>query len=86
MKDPDEDDEAEPAGPSPAQDNMPMGTVTVPAERPAKRRRIVTRPKQLHKKVFDAAPAKLMDRPPSSGKATVPFKTMVHQEKPYGYL
>jgi len=38
---------------------------------------MVTRQKQLHKKVFDAAPAKLIDRPPSSGKATVPFGTMV---------
>ena len=70
MKDLDEDEEVETGGASTTQDNA---AATTSEERPTKRRRAVTWPKHLHKKVFDAATAKLMDRPPSSASAKSGF-------------
>ncbi|KAG1725644.1 hypothetical protein EDB19DRAFT_1914960 [Suillus lakei] len=50
-------------------------------ERPSKCRKMVkralTRPKKIHKKVWDVAPDKLSDRKPSSGKKSAPFANMV---------
>ncbi|KAG1722246.1 hypothetical protein EDB19DRAFT_1916792 [Suillus lakei] len=50
-------------------------------ERPSKHRKTVkralTRPKKIHKKVWDVAPDKLSDRKPSSGKKSAPFANMV---------
>ncbi|KAG1721107.1 hypothetical protein EDB19DRAFT_1646693 [Suillus lakei] len=50
-------------------------------ECPSKRRKMVkralTRPKKIHKKVWDVVPDKLNDRKPSSGKKSAPFTNMV---------